>query len=157
MSLTISYRLTGIGWAECVISDSQTSCSTTASYLSDALGSLVRAAIALLTGFSALTFSFEEEPGEYRWVIRSPRYNEIELRILDFPDVYSALPEADGRLLFQTVCVPETFAMAVFEAAERLRIEIGEAGYAEKWVEHPFPTPCMDELKRTLQRLGHAV
>lgn len=157
MSLTIDYRLTGIGWSECVISDGQASCSTTASYLSDALGSLVRAAHALLTGFSALTFSFEEEPGEYRWVIRSPRYNEIDLRILGFPDVYSALPEADGRVLFQTVCVPETFAVAVFEAAERLRIELGEDGYAEKWAEHAFPTRCMDELKRALEQLGHAL
>ena len=98
MRIAINYRLTGPGWSECVISCDGQSCITTASYLSDALGNLVRAAVALLSGFSAVTFSFEEEPGEYRWVIRSPRLNEIDLAVLELPDLYRGQPDHEGKL-----------------------------------------------------------
>ena len=49
MSLTIDYRLTGTGWAGCRVTDAGASCELTASYLSDALGSLVLAGNAVLT------------------------------------------------------------------------------------------------------------
>ena len=157
MRIAINYRLTGAGWSKCVVSCGEQSCVTTASYLSDALGNLVRASVALLSGFSAVTFSFEEEPGEYRWVIRSPRLNEIDVVILQFPDLYSGQPDQEGQEIFRVRCVPETFAEAVHEAASRVLKEEGEAGYAEKWAEHPFPTQQLEELRRHLERLGNAV
>lgn len=157
MHLAIQYRLTGHGWSECTISSGELSCRISASYLSDALGNLVRAAVALLSGFSALTFSFEEEPGEYRWVIRSPQFNEIDLFILDFDDLYNGRPDHEGKELFQIRCVPETFALAVYEAASRVLREEGEAGYAERWANHQFPGGQLAELRGLLEKLGHAV
>ncbi len=157
MRLAINYRLTGTGWSECHISCGEQSCTTTASYLSDALGNLVRAAVALLSGFSAVTFSFEEEPGEYRWVVRSPRLNEIDLVILEFPDLYGSKPDDEGKELFRVRCTPETFAQAVYEAASRVLAQEGEAGYAEKWADHQFPSGHLRELGRLLGKLGHAV
>lgn len=156
MTLRINYRLTGQGWAECTLVDAEQSCTITASYLSDALFNLLLASTALLSGFSCLTFSFEEEPGEYRWVITSPRLNEIELRILSFGDLYGGEPESAGQLLFQTTCIPETFAMAVHSTAAALLTEHGEAGYLEKWLEYPFPTTHFNELSRLLSRLQPA-
>lgn len=157
MQLSIEYRLTGVGWAECRATCGEASCLTSASYLSDALGDLVRAATALLSGFSAVTFSFEEEPGEYRWVIRSPRVNEIDLAIFEFADLYAWLPDSEGQEVFRIRCVPETFARAVFEAATRVLVEEGEAGYAQKWLEHPFPIHQLRELQRLLENRGGAV
>ena len=157
MRILIDYRLTGVGWSECTISSGDESCLTSASYLSDALGNLVRAANCLLSGFSAITFSFEEEPGEYRWVICSPRPNEIDLVILQFPDLYGGQPDHEGQEIFRVRCVPEAFAVAVYEAASRILDEEGETGYAEKWAEHPFPTQQLKELRRLLEELGSAV
>jgi hypothetical protein len=113
--------------------------------------------VALLSGFSAVTFSFDEEPGEYRWVIRSPRLNDLDIAILFFGDLWSGLPDEQGREVFRVRCVPETFGVAVYEAAHAVLSEVGEVGYAEKWAEHPFPMQHLEELQGCLKRLGHAV
>ena len=68
MSLLIDYKLTGSGWAECTIADGEQSCTVTASYLSDAFGDLVLSAVVLLRWFNEVSFSFVEEPGEFKWV-----------------------------------------------------------------------------------------
>jgi hypothetical protein len=150
MRLSIDYKLTGLGWAECIVADESRSCTVSASYLSDALRSLVLAATAVASGFRAVTFRFDEEPGEYRWVIRSPRLNEVELSILEFPQLWGDRPDEEGQEIFQTKCLPLTFAEAVLAAAKNLRESLGESGYAEKWAEHPFPVSQLQELERLL-------
>ncbi|HRE16396.1 MAG TPA: hypothetical protein PLW86_04905 [Rhodocyclaceae bacterium] len=151
MPLTITYRLSGTGWAECSLSDGKSSCDLTASYLSDALYNLVLAATAALSGFMRVSFRFDEEPGEYRWVISSPRLNEIELEILSFTELWGDRPDTEGESLFKTRCLPETFAKAVAAAAQSILEEHGEAGYKERWSEHPFPSAQLEELTRLLK------
>jgi hypothetical protein len=151
MAFALSYHLTGTGWAECVLSDGQVSCRITASYLSDALRDLVLAATAVISGFSRVSFRFDEEPGEYRWVISSPRLNEIELEILGFDELWGDRPDSEGRSLFRVRCLPETFAKAVQAAAAQLFEEYGEAGYLERWAEHPFPSSLLAELTRLIK------
>ncbi len=150
MSLSITYGLTGTGWAECKISDDQNACAITASYLSDALFNLILAANAVIRRFPCVIFSFDEEPGEYRWVIFSPRLNEIDISILSFDELWGDKPNADGKLLFRTVCLPEAFANAVHAAAGTLLATHGEAGYFQKWSEHPFPKNQFEDLSRQL-------
>ncbi len=132
MSFTIAYRITGLGWAECTVGDDKSTCTVTASYLSDALRTLILAATAALSRFSRLSFSFDEEPGEYRWVISSPRVNELEVRILSFDELWGDKPDSEGHLVFRTICTPETFAVAVHAAAAAVLAEHGVAGYLEK-------------------------
>jgi hypothetical protein len=132
MTLAIDYRLTGTGWAECSLSDGEASCEITASYISDPLRSLVLAATAVVSGFTRLSFRFDEEPGEYRWNITSPRLNEVELEILSFPELWGDRADAEGRCLFKTRCLPEVFAETVRATAERVLKEHGEAGYRAK-------------------------
>jgi hypothetical protein len=152
MSLTIDYKLTGSGWAECTISDGESSCTVTASYLSDALGDLVLAAVVMLHNFFDLSFSFEEEPGEYRWVFTVARDKQpelLELKVLDFAYEHNVQPT---RLLFQTVCSATVFGNAVLKAASDVLEEYGEAGYLERWVEYPFPTERVNELTQLLAK-----
>src|SRR5690349_3731380 len=104
MQIHIDYRLTGSGWAECVVSSDGESCQLTASYLSDALRNLVLAANSVLAGFSALTFGFDDEPGEFRWVITAPRLGEIQIEILAFPELWGGKPNADGEPLYRSRC-----------------------------------------------------
>lgn len=150
MPLLIDYRITGLGWADCEIADESSTCTVSASYLGDALGNLVLAACAALRFFGRVSFSFEEEPGEYRWVITSPRLNEIELRIYEFAESWASKPDSEGRLLFATKCLPLTFAEAVQVTARKVLAEHGESGYAEQWSEHPFPLLPLQELERLL-------
>lgn len=150
MNLHLDYQITSLGWAKCGIGDGNTTCTISASYLGDALGDLVLAACAALRYFGRISFSFEEEPGEYRWVIESPRLNEIGVRIYEFSESRGSKPDAEGTLLFSTTCLPRSFAQAVHIAASRLLNELGESGYLEKWAEHPFPMLPFRELERLL-------
>ena len=150
MHLDLQYTITGLGWAECSIKDQQSSCTVTASYLGDALGDLMLAACAGLRYFDRLGFSFAEEPGEYRWVLRAPRLNEIELKIYEFFESNSNKPDEEGKLLFSTTCPPLTFARAVHSGAAQVLALHGEAGYLEQWSEHPFPMFIFRELERLL-------
>lgn len=155
--LTIDYKLTGSGWAECTIADGEQTCTVTASYLADAFGDLVLAAVAQLHWFDSLSFSFREEPGEFRWVFTSGQQHpdDIDLKILDPYDRYEGKPGSEGRLLFHTVCDRRDFAKAVQQVATKLLADYGEAGYLEKWVEYPFPTESLNELNRLLSRFTY--
>ena len=97
MPVTIEYRLDGTGWSECTLTSGADKCEFTASYLSDALRNLVLAGTAVASGFTRVSFGFDEEPGEYRWVITSPRLNEIELEILSFDELWGGKPDAEAR------------------------------------------------------------
>lgn len=157
MALSIDYKLTGPGWAECTIADGEQSCTVTASYLSDAFGDLVLSAVALLRWFYALSFSFAEEPGEFRWVFTCKSNNEIELKILDCYDRDRDWPpDEECKLLFQTVFTREMFGNAVLEAGNNLLEEYGEAGYLDKWMDHAFPTDRLNEVAQLLREMPPA-
>ena len=153
MHFQIDYRLTGSGWAECTLSSDSRTCLLTASYLSDALRNLVLAANGMLAGFSALTFSFDEEPGEFRWVITTLRPNEIQVEVLWFPELWGTRPNAEGNSVYVSSCRPVVFAKAVADAAKRVLDIYGESGYREKWDEHPFPTAQYTELTSAIAQL----
>jgi len=150
MKLNFTFRLTGVGWAECHIADEISACTVSASYLSDALRYLVLAATAVLSGFRSATFSFELEPGEIRWLVSSPRINEIEITIVQFRDLYADQLVAEGTTLFKTKCRPRVFAEAVNHAASLILREVGEDGYAKQWNMAPFPSLQLRELARLL-------
>jgi hypothetical protein len=117
---------------------------------------LVLSALAALSGFSALTFAFDEEPGEYRWVLRSIGRNLLELRVLAFAERQARPADADGRLLLVTRCRPAVYARAVHGAASALLERHGEAGYQEKWAQHAFPARTLHLLARVLDQPEHA-
>lgn len=150
MGVIISYKLTGSGWAECTIGIDGQAIVTTASYLSDALGSLLQSVVDLMKGQTDATASFEEEPGEYRWRFQRVDAQNIKLCILWFDDLWDHAPDEEGRMLFETKCRLRTFAGAVLSASQQLLAEHGFDGYKDKWVQHNFPIELQNELKRLL-------
>ena len=150
MKLSVHFRLIGTGWAECEIADEASSCTVTASYLSDALRNLLLAATAVVSEFRRVTFKFDEEPGEFRWVISNTLW-EIDLSILEFHELSGDKPDAEGMVRFRTVCRPRTFAEAVRDAATEVLSKLGESGYAEQWHGFPFPMLQYQELCRVLE------
>jgi len=153
MLLNIEYRLTGTGWASCKLVSEDSSCLISASYLSDSLYKLVLSAISVCVGVNRISFGFDEEPGEFRWVIKHVEINEIEIQIRSFKELWSGKPDEDGEVLFQTRCRPITFAKLVHATAKVILDDIGETGYLEKWAEHPFPSMQFLELSRLITEL----
>ena len=85
----------------------------------------------MLAGMHSVTTNFDEEPGEYRWVIERVDGTDISLQVLEFDELWGNKPNAEGKVLLQTTCHPLVF---------------GEAGYKERWVEHEFPFKQLELL-----------
>jgi hypothetical protein len=144
--LTIDYRLTGSGWAECTVRADDRDCKLSASYLSVALGKLVLAAAAVLAGAHSVSIGFDEEPGEYRWSVIRTDAGTVRVSILSFQDLWGNLPDADGTPLLSVSCDPLDFAKSVWEAAEAVLKKHGLVGYKERWG-HDFPSQELDLLR----------
>jgi hypothetical protein len=74
MAAILHYELTGTGWSKCTVRPSRKSYTFNASYESDALGSLVIAAISLLSDINTISFEFFGNDGTWIWIVeRHPR------------------------------------------------------------------------------------
>lgn len=148
--LRISYALVGTGWSTCVVEAGSQRAEVTASYLSNALSNLVLSALSMASGFRTVVFGFDEEPGEYRWVLEVTDNNTVRLRLLEFPELWGHEPNEAGRLLLEVSTTPVAYAKAVQTCASAVLEQYGAAGYAEKWAEGSFP-------ERELALLGAAI
>ena len=157
MNLSVEYALVGTGWAKCTLESDDSRCEITASYLSNALARLLIAAASLVAGFKTVSFGFDEEPGEYRWVIEAVDLNLCSLEILEFPELNGNRPKSEGRLLFSAKLRPVVFGNAVLAAAQELLAKHGESGYEERWSEHSFPSLQLSMLENEIKNAGNAV
>ena len=139
MDVTIDYRLTGSGWSSCTVHLYGQSCVVTASYLSDALRELVSATNHVLGGGREARFHFDEEPGEYRWILSSTGDRGLLVRILEFPHLWGEKPDSDGKTVLEAICPVRLFGEAVLLSLNRILDEHGLRGYREKWVNADFP------------------
>jgi hypothetical protein len=145
--LTIDYELTRTGWAACTIRAGVHECKVSASYLSDALGKLILAATAPLVGAHRISIGFDEEPGEYRWSVVCTGAGNVQISILWFEDMWSNLPDADGKLLMSVSCTPLEFAKSVCNAADAVLRKHGLVDYKNRWFEYDFPSREFDLLQ----------
>lgn len=149
MSIEFRYQLVGTGWSACKLTVDGSQVNVTASYLSDALGSLIAALCRVLNGQPDSTAIFEEEPGEYRWRFFRVDDTTIRLLILQFDGSEFNQPESEGISIFDVRCRLWTFAGAVFDGCQRLLEEHGREGYGKLWV-GAFPDAEFAELKQLL-------
>ena len=147
--MEFSYRLTGTGWSEARLSDGTTEATVTASYLSDALGVLLEAVGTLLEGAQEARCSWDEEPGEYRWIFVR-RGDVVELRVLAFQDRGGEEPDSEGSLVFETRQGLRETVTAIADGAAEVLAEHGEEGYLAKWVDAPFPSAHLDLVRQRL-------
>ena len=148
--ISIRYTLVGTGWSECLVELDGSQARLTASYLSDALGNLAAATLALLRGSEIQRVAFDEEPGEYRWVLRQFVPGRMSLRIVEFSELWSDAADDEGTVLLRGSCETSAFATAVLEALDSVLEEHGERGYARTWAEHPFPSATQQFIRSEL-------
>ncbi|MER6954478.1 hypothetical protein [Streptomyces sp. NPDC000618] len=127
--------------------------SVTASYCTDALADLVAGAGELYGRQRSARFFFDAEPQEFRWVLRATD-DAIDVTLYEFPDVAVSLdcPDSDGTVIWQSAHPRPAFAHAVWEAADTVLREHGEAGYHAKWAMHPYPFGLVQDLRRLHMR-----
>jgi hypothetical protein len=153
--ITIDYRLDGSGWASCTVRAGDAVCELTASYLSDALGSLVRAATTMASGGPRASASFLEEPGEYSWYLeRAGDAGEMSLTVRDGAAPSGEPPHSEGVVLLACACTVRDFARAVERAATAVLTEHGVDEYKKKWVEHAFPLRELEQLRAAIAQLS---
>lgn len=138
MDVIVDYRLTGSGWSSCAVELYGQSCVITASYLSDALRDLVSATNHVLGGGQEARFRFEEEPGEYRWILSPTRDGGLLVKILEFPQARGRRPDSDGETVIEATCPAKLFGEAVLLSLNRILDEYGLHGYREKWANADF-------------------
>jgi hypothetical protein len=146
-----AYRLTGAGWSEARLTVGGASTPLSASYLDDALGDLIRAAIELPGAQSTVRVSWAEEPGEFRWVLDRAG-DQLAVRVLWFDSLWG--PDADdmGKVLLNASCPLVAFQGAIAAGAREVLDEWGEDGYQARWIEHDFPTAALLQLEASLER-----
>jgi len=84
-------------------------------------------------------FSFDEEPGEYRWILTAIHGGGLALKILEFPQLWGEKPDAEGRIVLDATCQVRVFGEAVLVSLNRLLEEHGLKGYRQIWSNAEFP------------------
>ena len=150
-AVEFDFKLVGTGWARARLAVGSKSVELTASYLGDALGDLLAAMSLLVAGEPEARFSWDEEPGEYRWIV-SCADDVARTRVLAFEHLRGHTSDDEGRELFNGSCSLRALIAAVARAAHDVLDEWGIEGYRLRWVEHDFPAHELDQLDRYLAR-----
>jgi hypothetical protein len=154
MSLSISFKLTGRGWADCnILIDNQLTV-LTASYLDNALGNLAEATLRIAQGEELAYAVFAEEPGEYLWKLREINESDLSVEILwldDWkPNEYS---DQKGNLVLQFECLKIQFIRRIIICLSDTLNEYGLEGYKNEWVSNEFPLEVYNKLREILPEL----
>ncbi len=147
--MQFNYEIVGVGWARASLGEGDSKVELTASYLGDALGDLLEAIGVLLEGGTSARCSWEEEPGEYRWVFTRDGHN-VRLVILALSDNFPPMPDEDGVEIYRTSEPLVDLARSVADAAQRVLDQYGEAEYLRRWVDAPFPTAHLQMIREML-------
>lgn len=139
------------GWVKATISDEGKDLTVFAAYLSDGLSDLIICVWKLLEGENEVFCSWQEEPGQYRWLFLREG-NQIKLRILWFEDTFSKYTDLKGKEMF---CGNEDiikFSRNIIRVFDKLKFEYGVDGYKKKWA-YEFPEADLDRLKSAFRKL----
>jgi len=148
--MQLVYQLAGSGWADARISHNSGYRDMAVSYLSDALGDMARAALQLLCGAREASFSFQDEPGEHRWILSHGEADSLYIRILWFEDSFSPRPQGRGGEVFMCECAVLDFVGQVSSVLQNLLADEGIEGYMRRWQSHEFPLEAFTEIQRLL-------
>jgi len=148
--MRFEFNLSGHGSADAELTDEVTHASIPASYISDALGDLLYAAWRITKGDSTSRCSWDDEPGEWRWIMtRNDR--DVSLRVLWFDGRRPPRADEHGEQIYQTRQDVGVFARAVALGASRTLADNGAGGFRDRWGK-PFPTRKLEVLQAALRR-----
>jgi hypothetical protein len=141
----------GAGWAEAAMRFGSKVVTESASYLSDALGDPVRAALALLQGSELEEFSWYDEPGSVtvELIDVGAVGDLVEVRCAIDQDRRRPEPKQGLGLSSRS-----SIAWAVAHGARQQLDLHGAEAFKRLWLRHPFPVDELDELERLLPQVS---
>jgi hypothetical protein len=160
-----------MGWAQARISVGSVTHETAVSYLTrDPLGPLAQALIEFiwpqdgtifvfgkteaqidLKQLRQRTFTWEDEPGGWRWILRPHGEAAVNVRLERLTS------RADVGPLLESICSLREMAGACVDCVERLLLAHGIVGYRLKWHEGDLPLSQCLILKRWLESAQYDV
>ncbi|KOT91879.1 hypothetical protein ADK86_21715 [Streptomyces sp. NRRL F-5755] len=146
--LRFSWELSGSGWATCRIANGSSELKRFVSYCTDALADLLNGVAGLYGPDPVQRFSFDLEPVEVRWVLRS-KGPDVDIAIHQFPDIYKSfgVPDREGTLAWASTHSRSRLSHVVLHAAQSVLQLHGEGGYLAQWKLHPFPLASLQNLR----------
>jgi hypothetical protein len=140
--LTVSDRII-------TVSGGEQSLSIWPSPVSDALWTLTRATNGLLQGAESGRAEWEDEPGQWRWLL-DRRGDQLSIRVLHFT---RSTREGDekGTLAFDATCRLSRFAGELKSQLQAQLEEVGLEGYRQRW-RRDFPTTEYNNLAAFIRR-----
>lgn len=147
MGLSFTWTLRRHGWAFATIADEYGQADATASYITDAPESLLRAVASLVRGEAATQAQFDAEPIQFTWFFERDG-SQAEIRLVRAPDI-----EQVGVVIWSGRYPVQTLAEAVLSGFARTLSELGEDAYRERWVVSSFPHAEVEVL-RAAQHTG---
>jgi hypothetical protein len=146
-------RLAHTGCIEARLSSPEQEVFVSATPLSDAPADLTRAILLLLEGSPEARCSWQEEPGEYRWLF-TRQGGVVRLTVLDFPDAFSRQDDLRGECLFMGECELQWFASRLQQQFHYFLATLGAEDYQREW-RYPFPAAELHRLQELLSRPNH--
>lgn len=152
MSVKITYELPDRGWCRCAIVIDDQTCQVTGSYLFDVTRDFLEIVASLVGGCSEGRFSFFEEPGEYRWILKRNFQSEFTLVIMEFDQGFlvGQTPDEKGKKIFEGHCDITRLGFALKRAMDNLINQHGLEGYKALWREE-FP---IEKYRLLCEKLG---
>jgi len=156
-SISIDYDLGRSGWSKFTLTVGDRSTKVGAfSYCTDALGDLVRAALAMATGADRAEVRLDLEPDQ-QWLIfqRANRSSGLggscSVTVLELEEL-DGLPQRPGRALLEATARVETMARAVADAAQAVWDRHGADEYNTLWMgDRGFPLSALRALQCALE------
>ena len=144
--VSVEFRITGYGSADINLRVGDDSFLIRgASCTTDALGDLLRMALAIATGTETATASFDGEPMEWRlWAHNLGGSKGLFLKVLTFADIYKKEPDEAGDIVYSAECGAADFANAVLAAGQQVWATHGEK---YEWLDVPFPMRALRALE----------
>jgi hypothetical protein len=133
----------GHGWLDVRIHVDSIERRMHASYIRDTPLQMIEAANLFLKGIPEASFSFEEEPGEWRWLLVRDG-DSLSIRVIYFTDARRPSKRAGEEILRADVPA-HTFARALKLAIDELTKDIGDEEYEKEWGRR-FPCEAYDRL-----------
>jgi hypothetical protein len=133
------------GWARAKFEIGEAQLSLLASYMTDALGDLIRAALALAGGSSDQKVVWVEEPGCSEWVLIRDS-ETLRVQIVHYDGLSPThlgdlgVPELDAS------CSTAEFLNAIYLGADAALSAHGPDRYKELWRAHEFPVADLGTL-----------
>ena len=118
------------------------------SYTTDALGDLVRLALAIAVGGHVAECSFDLEPAEWRVVATRTDARMLDVKVYLLEDIAAEAPLSAAVQYFVGQCLADDWASAVERAATEV-VDLSGHAYQEAW-QHEFPSRALAALRTAL-------